>query len=130
MPTPLRGLLLALALVLVAFGCTATPGVTTARSPAGERAPAGPPRHTVVKRPVPKPKRKPRPKRKAKPKPSLGARAVRFALEAVGVPYQWGGSGHGRMVHAPSSGRAVEVVSLRRPYFGDRLIGARRVVPA
>jgi cell wall-associated NlpC family hydrolase len=128
---------------------------------------------------------------KAKPKPSLGARAARIALQAVGAPYQWGGAsmtsgfdcsglvywayrrlgielphssyalydrgrrvarsrlragdllffffglghvglylGQGRMVHAPSSGRTVEVVSLRRSHFRGRLIGARRVVSA
>jgi cell wall-associated NlpC family hydrolase len=187
MPTFLRSLLLALALALVVFGCTPTPGGTTDREPAaGRRAPGKPARHALVKRPVPKPK----PKRKRKPKPSLGARAARIALQAVGVPYQWGGAsmtsgfdcsglvywayrrlgielphssyalydrgrrvtrsrlragdllfffglghvglylGHGRMVHAPSSGRTVEVVSLRRAYFRDQLIGAQRVVSA
>jgi cell wall-associated NlpC family hydrolase len=151
---------------------------------AGRRAPGKPARHALVKRPVTKPKRKP------KPKPSLGARAAHIALQAVGVPYQWGGAsmtsgfdcsglvywayrrlgvelprtsyslydrgrrvprsrlkagdllfffglghvalylGHGRMIHSPSSGRTVEVVSLRRSYFRDRLIGARRVISA
>jgi hypothetical protein len=33
------------------------------------------------------------------------------------------------MVHAPRPGRTVEVVSLRS-YYGDQLIGARRVVSA
>jgi hypothetical protein len=33
-------------------------------------------------------------------------------------------------VHAPRSGSTVEVVSLRGSYFGDQLIGARRVVSA
>jgi cell wall-associated NlpC family hydrolase len=169
----------------VVFGCTPTPGGTTDReSAAGRRAPGKPARHALVKRPVPKPK----PKRK--PKPSLGARAARIALQAVGAPYQWGGAsmtsgfdcsglvywayrrlgielphssyalydrgrrvtrsrlragdllfffglghvglylGQGRMVHAPSSGRTVEVVSLRRSHFRGRLIGARRVVSA
>ncbi|MGH3082866.1 MAG: C40 family peptidase [Gaiellaceae bacterium] len=185
MPTFLRSLLLALALALVVFGCRPTPGGTTDReSAAGRRAPAKPPPYPLVKRPVTtqKPKRK--------PKPSLGARAARIALQAVGVQYQWGGAsmtsgfdcsglvywayrrlgielphssyalydrgrrvprsrlkagdllfffglghvglylGHGRMVHAPSSGRTVEVVSLRRSYFRDQLIGARRVVSA
>jgi peptidoglycan DL-endopeptidase CwlO len=187
MPTFLRSLLLALGLALVAFGCTATPGGTPDRKSAADgRAPAKPRPHALVKRPVPKPK----PKWKLKPKPSLGARAARIALQAVGVPYQWGGAsiasgfdcsglvywayrrlgielphssyalydrgrrvprsrleagdllfffglghvglylGHGRMVHAPSSGRTVEVVSLSRSYFRDQLIGARRVVSA
>jgi cell wall-associated NlpC family hydrolase len=118
-----------------------------------------------------------------KPRPTLGQRAARLALNAVGVPYAWGGSspsggfdcsglvswaygrlgvrlphssyalynrgrrvarsrlktgdlvffyglghvgmylGRGRMVHAPSSGRRVEVV----PLGGRSLIGARRI---
>lgn len=37
--------------------------------------------------------------------------------------------GRGRMVHAPQSGRTVEVVALRSTY-GGRLLGARRIVPA
>lgn len=38
--------------------------------------------------------------------------------------------GHGRMVHAPQSGRLVEVVRLRRSNYGRRLVGARRITPA
>jgi cell wall-associated NlpC family hydrolase len=38
--------------------------------------------------------------------------------------------GRGRMVHAPRSGRLVEVVSLGRPEYGGRLVAARRVGPA
>jgi cell wall-associated NlpC family hydrolase len=124
------------------------------------------------------------------PKPTMGQRAVRVALEAVGAPYVWGGAspssgfdcsglvrwayrrlgvelphssyalydrgrrvartrmepgdlvffsglghvgmylGRGRMVHAPSSGRRVEVVPLRGRHHGGRLIGARRITPA
>ena len=37
--------------------------------------------------------------------------------------------GRGRMVHAPQSGRDVEVVRLGTTGYGGRLIGARRVVP-
>jgi len=37
--------------------------------------------------------------------------------------------GHGRMVHAPSSGRLVEIVKLRGSNYGGRLVGARRIVP-
>jgi len=37
--------------------------------------------------------------------------------------------GRGRMVHAPQSGRDVEVVRLGSTGYGGRLIGARRVVP-
>jgi cell wall-associated NlpC family hydrolase len=122
-----------------------------------------------------------------KAKPTLGSRAARVALEAVGVPYRWGGSspaggfdcsglvywaygrlgielphssyalydrgvrvahsglkpgdllffyglghvgiyvGRGRMVHAPHSGRLVEVVKLGSSGYGGRLVGARRI---
>jgi cell wall-associated NlpC family hydrolase len=37
--------------------------------------------------------------------------------------------GRGRMVHAPQTGRSVEVVRLGEPGYGGRLIGARRVTP-
>ena len=123
-------------------------------------------------------------------KPTLGERAAKVALRAVGVPYRWGGSspaggfdcsglvywaygrlgvelphssyalydqgrgvarsrmkpgdllffsglghvgiylGRGRMVHAPHSGRLVEVVSLGRSGYGSRLVGARRIAPS
>jgi len=128
--------------------------------------------------------------RMAAPTPSVGERAARIALKAVGIPYHWGGEspssgfdcsglvrwaygrlgvalphssyalygegrrvsqarmkpgdvlffeglghvglylGRGRMVHAPQSGRDVEVVRLARSNYGRRLIGARRVVSA
>jgi cell wall-associated NlpC family hydrolase len=115
-------------------------------------------------------------------------RATEYALQALGVPYRWGGEslssgfdcsglvrwaygrvgidlphssyalygegrrvsegkleagdilffeglghvglylGRGRMVHAPHSGRDVEVVRLASTSYGSRLIGARRVV--
>jgi len=38
--------------------------------------------------------------------------------------------GRGLMVHAPHSGRRVEVVTLARSDYGRRLVGARRVIPA
>ena len=128
--------------------------------------------------------------RMAAPTPSVGERAARIALKAVGIPYHWGGEspssgfdcsglvrwaygrlgvalphssyalygegrrvsqarmkpgdvlffeglghvglylGRGRMVHAPQSGRDVEVVRLTGSNYGRRLIGARRVVSA
>lgn len=34
--------------------------------------------------------------------------------------------GRGRMVHAPYSGRHVEIVRLSRSHYGSRLVGARR----
>lgn len=121
------------------------------------------------------------------PKPTVGQRAAKIALRAVGVPYRWGGSspasgfdcsglvywtygrlgvsvphssyglyglgrsvrgsrlrpgdvlfftglghvgiyvGGGRMVHAPQSGRTVEVVALSRSNYGLRLVAARRL---
>jgi cell wall-associated NlpC family hydrolase len=124
------------------------------------------------------------------PPPTRAERAVRFALDQVGVPYRWGGEspqtgfdcsglvrwaygrvgidlphssyalystgrrvsesgmepgdilffeslghvgiylGRGRMVHAPQTGRDVEVVRLGATNYGSRLIGARRVVAA
>jgi cell wall-associated NlpC family hydrolase len=126
--------------------------------------------------------------RRTSPRPTLGVRAARIAVKAVGVPYRWGGSspssgfdcsglvswayarlgvalphssyalydkgrpvrvarlragdvlffsglghvglyvGRGRMVHAPHSGRLVEVVRLGRSGYGSRLVGARRIV--
>jgi cell wall-associated NlpC family hydrolase len=121
---------------------------------------------------------------------SVGERAARIALEAVGTPYRWGGEspasgfdcsglvrwaygrlgidvphssyalwstgrpvartsveagdvlvfsglghvglylGRDRMVHAPQSGRTVEVVGLSSTTYGSRLVGARRVTGA
>ena len=152
--------LLAFAVAAVVFACTAAPA--SARLD-------GPPR-------------------RERPKPTLGQRAAKVALKAVGVPYRWGGSspaggfdcsglvywaygrlgvpvphssyalygmgrsvrrphlragdllffyglghvglyvGRGRMVHAPQSGRRVEVVTLDRSNYGARLVGARRLV--
>jgi cell wall-associated NlpC family hydrolase len=162
MPTRLRRLLLALALAAVVAGVVA--GGASARLDGPFRI-------------------QPRPT----PKPTLGQRAARVALKAVGVPYAWGGAspasgfdcsglvswayrrlgvelphssyalydrgrrvarsrmkpgdlvffsglghvgmylGRGRIVHAPQSGRTVEVVPLRGHYDGSRLMGARRI---
>jgi cell wall-associated NlpC family hydrolase len=122
--------------------------------------------------------------------PTVGDRAAEIALQAVGIPYRWGGSspssgfdcsglvywaygrlgielphssyalydqgrpvalsrlmpgdvlffaglghvglyiGGGRMVHAPHSGRDVEIVTLNGSNYGLRLVDARRVIPA
>ena len=35
--------------------------------------------------------------------------------------------GRGRMVHAPQSGRLVEVVRLGRSHYGSRIVAARRI---
>lgn len=132
----------------------------------------------------------PRKHERTRTKPTVGDRAARVALGAVGIPYRWGGAspasgfdcsglvywaygrvgidlphssyalygegrhvarsrmrpgdvlffsglghvgvylGHGRMVHAPHSGRLVEVVRLGHSNYGSRLVGARRIGPA
>ena len=162
MPPRFRSRLLAFALAAIAFACVA---------PSASARLDGPPRRDPPK-----------------PKPTLGQRAAKAALRAVGVPYRWGGSspaggfdcsglvywaygrlgisvphssyalyglgrnvprsrlkpgdvlffsglghvglyiGRGRMVHAPQSGRTVEIVPLGRSHYGSRLVGARRLV--
>jgi cell wall-associated NlpC family hydrolase len=162
MPLRFRSRLLAFALTAIVFACLAP--VASARLD-------GPPR-----------------RERPKPVPTLGQRAAKVALRAVGVPYRWGGSsptggfdcsglvywaygrlglsvphssyalygrgrnvprsrlrpgdvlffsglghvglyiGRGRMVHAPYSGRTVEIVPLGRSHYGSRLVGARRLV--
>lgn len=169
MPPRLRILLPALALSAFVMAWAAAPGgVERERVYAAKSAKA------KIVRPKPR-------------KPTLGERAARIALEAVGVPYRWGGSsptsgfdcsglvywayarlgievphssyalydlgrrvartrmkpgdvlffsglghvglyiGRGRMVHAPHSGRNVEVVTLGGSHYGSRLVGARRI---
>ena len=165
MPPRFRSRLLAFAFVAFVFGCAVN------GAPAALDGPT------------------PRKHQRAHPKPTVGDRAARIALRAVGVPYRWGGSspasgfdcsglvywaygrvgiqvphssyalygegrhvvrsrmkagdvlffsglghvglylGHGRMVHAPSSGRRVEVVTLGSSHYGSRLVDARRIVP-
>jgi cell wall-associated NlpC family hydrolase len=180
MPNPFRSPLLALAVAALALSCT----TASARS----NQTASP---TVIGTPLAspillkelRPERRPLKRRKR----TLGQRAARIALRAVGVPYRWGGtspssgfdcsglvywaygrvgvevphssyalagigrgvapsrlrpgdilvfSGYGhvglyvgrnRMVHAPSSGRLVEVVRLGGSHYGSRLVVARRV---
>ena len=162
MPPRFRSRLLAFALAAIVFACVA---------PSASARLDGPPRREPPK-----------------PKPTLGQRAAKAALRAVGVPYRWGGSspsggfdcsglvywaygrlgisvphssyalyglgmnvprsglkpgdvlffsglghvglyiGRGRMVHAPQSGRTVEIVPLGRSHYGSRLVGARRLV--
>ena len=62
-----------------------------------------------------------------------GRRVARARMEAGDVLF-FEGLGHvglylgkGRMVHAPQTGRNVEIVRLARSNYGRRLIGARRV---
>jgi cell wall-associated NlpC family hydrolase len=172
MPRRLRSLLLAFALTAFVFGWAAAPGGLSGAEPPADRYEAKSARHTIKRKPA---------------KPSLGERAARIALEAVGVPYRWGGAspssgfdcsglvhwaygrlgvelphssyalydlgrrvargrmkagdlvffsglghvglyvGRGRMVHAPQSGRLVEVVTLTSSHYGELLVGARRI---
>jgi cell wall-associated NlpC family hydrolase len=152
-------------------------------------APAEPPDSVTARPPDARPP-EPKPKPPKPPKPTVGERAAKIALRAVGVPYRWGGTspsggfdcsglvywaygrlgievphssyalygqgqavarsrmkpgdvlffsglghvglylGGGRMVHAPQTGRLVEVVTLTGSHYGSRLVGARRVVTA
>jgi cell wall-associated NlpC family hydrolase len=62
-----------------------------------------------------------------------GRRVARSRLKAGDLVF-FTGLGHvgmylgrGRMVHAPSSGRRVEVVRLAGSHYGRRLVGARRI---
>ena len=182
MPSRLRSLLLAFALVAFVFArAEAAPVTGSGREDAEARSTAGPIHRPTPARHV---------RRRVVPKPTIGMRAARIALEAVGVPYRWGGAspasgfdcsglvywaygrlgvelphssyalyeqgrrvarsrlqagdllffyglghvglylGGGRMVHAPSTGRRVEVVRLAHSHYGARLVGVRRVVPA
>jgi peptidoglycan DL-endopeptidase CwlO len=153
----------AVALALPAATSSSTPLATTPSGYSDPRPPKGP--------------------RKLTP----GERAAMHALEAIGVPYRWGGTspatgfdcsglvrwaylrvgidlphnsyalygtgrevprsrlaagdvlvfsgfghvglyiGEGLMVHAPYTGKTVEVVELARSHYGGRLVSARRV---
>lgn len=167
MPSRALNLALVCAFAAIAFGCAAEPAAVSDPLPRIVQAKSA--RHV-----------------KKRPKPTLGERAARIALKAVGVPYSWGGAsmggfdcsglvywayrqlgvelphssyalydvgrrvararmkpgdvlffsglghvglylGRDRMIHAPQSGRTVEVVTLRRSHYGARLVGARRV---
>ena len=90
MPTVLRSRLLALAFAACAFACLT--GVFQASTPTARaegvqvsRERLGPPtpRRHILRRLR---------HRHHKPKRTLGERAARVALKAVGVPYHWGGS--------------------------------------
>jgi cell wall-associated NlpC family hydrolase len=177
MPTRLRRLLPACALVALVFALRVEPGGAPTR-------PLTSIPHELHVKAARHPKRRPA------PKPRLGVRAAAIALEAVGIPYRWGGAspasgfdcsglvywaygrvgievphssyalydlgrrvarsrlrpgdllffsglghvglylGRGRMVHAPRSGQTVEVVTLDSSYYGQRLVGARRIAAA
>ena len=177
MPTRLRSLLLAFALSAFVCCCAASGSLVAQGAPT-----TGSARPTALVDKA-KPDRAHRHAR-----PSVGARAAKIALRAVGAPYRWGGAslasgfdcsglvywaysrlgvelphssyalfdrgrgvarsrlkpgdvlfffglghvglylGHGRMVHAPQSGRHVEVVDLGRSYYGRSLVAARRLI--
>ena len=66
----------------------------------------------------------------------VGRRVSRERMETGDLLF-FSGLGHvglylggGRMVHAPYSGKDVEVVRLARARYGSRLVGVRRVAPA
>jgi cell wall-associated NlpC family hydrolase len=66
----------------------------------------------------------------------LGSRVSRGELRPGDMLF-FSGLGHmglylggGRMVHAPQSGRTVEIVTLENSHYGERLVAARRVAAA
>ncbi len=185
MPIILRSLLLAFAFAAIAVGCAGA--VTIEHS--GEASSTVPHGFGTAGAWVERPITRDAPKRAVR-KRTVGERAAAIALEAVGVPYRWGGAsmtsgfdcsglvywaygrlgialphssyalydqgrrvprsgmkagdliffsglghmglylGRGRMVHAPRTGRLVEVVRLAGSHYGSRIVGIRRVVTA
>jgi cell wall-associated NlpC family hydrolase len=90
MPNPLRSPLLVLAVAALALTCT----TASART---DRAATPVTVTTTVATPDNRPRPKHRPPAHRKRKRTLGERAAKIALRAVGVPYRWGGT-------SPSSG--------------------------
>ena len=170
MPQPRRRSLPVLAIVALACAIASAPGLAAPGGASERKRP-----NRVVARPA---------------APSVGERAARIALAAVGTPYRYSGEspasgfdcsglvrwsygrlgvdlphssyalaregrpvppaaaqpgdvllfaglghvgmylGGGRMVHAPQSGRLVEVVRLGAKGYGGRIVGVRRVAAA
>lgn len=96
MPTPLRSRLPTLALAAIAVACAMAVLVALpARGAREASAPAKSPRtkiHHVKHSPEHKPKRKRHQRKHRIHRITLGERAVKIALKAVGVPYRWGGA--------------------------------------
>jgi peptidoglycan DL-endopeptidase CwlO len=133
MPNPFRSPLLALAVAALAVCCT----TASARS---DHA-ATPVVVTAVNTPDNRPRPNRRPSKRRKRKRTLGDRAARIALRAVGVPYRWGGTSpssgfdcsglvywaYGRLgVEVPHSSYALAAIGRRigRPHLkpGDILV--------
>ena len=130
MPNPLRSPLLALAIAALALCCTtASAHSDHAATPMAVTAPDNEPRAEH------------RPPKRRKHKRTLGERAARIALRAVGVPYSWGGTSpssgfdcsglvywaYGRLgVEVPHSSYALAAIGRRigRPHLkpGDVLV--------
>jgi cell wall-associated NlpC family hydrolase len=89
MPNPLRRALLALAVAASVFTCATAAANSELPATSVEK-----PKPTLLTHRAPAHRA---PTRARKLKPTLGERAARNALRAVGVPYQWGGT-------SPSSG--------------------------
>jgi cell wall-associated NlpC family hydrolase len=96
MPTPLRSRLPTLALAAIALACAI--GVLVAlpaRGASETSTPAKSPRtkiHHVKHKPKHKPKRNRHHRKRRIHRITLGERAVKIALKAVGFPYRWGGA--------------------------------------
>ena len=95
MPTRLRSRLLTLAFPAIAVLCAVAVLAALPARGASETTAAKHPRtkvHRAKHKPKHKPKRKRHHRKRRIHRVTLGERAVKIALEAVGVPYRWGGT--------------------------------------